>query len=142
MADQTITITSRINCFGPSPTQRWGANDFNTFTWGTHTWGEKSAGVGGNPPLIFSVYKVLGVQTLIASSADVRKTPNKVITGQSITPVYSLTDLELFDGSGYAYIYNDRVSNIVSAASYSYTEITTGLSSWTLVAASGSVTWS
>lgn len=37
MADFTITISNRLNCFGVAPSDKWGAYNWNDFLWGEGT---------------------------------------------------------------------------------------------------------
>lgn len=95
MANQTITLKAqRINVFGPSLTQKWGAGT----AWGSPTtWATKSAGAGGMPGVSKAIVHIIGASN-------------------TIYPLYANSREQQGDGRGYSYVFIDNVSNKESAA--------------------------
>lgn len=96
MADLSITIQNRLSVSGPSPTNKWGA-----FNWGEN-WGESGDGY-------FTVGKNLSAGVSFSDNIDVTLTK---VFGNSLSIGSRINFGTLTDGSGYAYVFPDGVTDI------------------------------
>lgn len=147
MANLTQTLkTQSLNVFGPSPSTTWGTTGHGTMTWGTATWGYKAAGGDGVPAIYLGIGKVWTKSNTLTlgQNATVGAAQHYLTWSGTnrVTFAYENSSEQLTDGSGYLYVFIDRVTNAESAVARStYTSAAAGASGWAS-ASLASTTWS
>ena len=129
MADFTKTITNSINCFGPAPSNKWNAHDWNAFLWGE-----------GNTDHIVNVGKVISNTLAMTDSLSAEngffRTLNNTLTVTSDNSSEGLRDSD-----GYSYVFISNVTNAEQRTSASWTQGTRDTETWTSGTAT-STAWS
>lgn len=127
MANLSISISNRINTFGPAETSKWG-----TMLWsatGAGMWGE------GVNHLLFIVGK-LSAETVTVSEVFEFSVRFGMSLAESITVLSENEDLILTDGTGYSYIFPSNTSDGAEQDTPVYTSGAAASGTWT----SGTVT--
>ncbi len=109
MASFVITITGQVTVFGSADTEKWGE-----LVWGVDNWAIDN-------DMEFVIEKVL-TSTANVSGAGLVFEPEKVLSGQvEISPSY--VTLTHKDSNDFVFVYPSDVSNVVSAASTTFTRV-------------------
>lgn len=133
MADLAITISNRIDCFGPAPSTKWGVGANYTMTWGVSQWGE------GTEDLAATVHKALsesvGLSDALTLTADFH-----VTLSNSLASTQEMSSEQLLDPAGWYYVFASNTSQAEdrdipnyssgSVASVSYTSAAATSTSW------------
>ncbi len=128
MADWTQTITNSIQVFGGGPASEWG-----TVVGGTDNWGE------GSIEITHLIEKYIG--NSITPSDSYIKLFEKVYA-ETLTIASETTDEELFDGSGYNYIFCGPTKEAEDRCANTWTDADIGdVATFTSVSSQGT-TWS
>lgn len=119
MANHTITITNRINCFGPAPSNKWNAHSWNAFVWGE-----------GNTDLISAYDKILANAVSLANAVTLESTINLTISNSIAITSDNLSE-GLTDGSGYSYVFISNTTNAEERPVTTWTRGTPDTETWT-----------
>jgi hypothetical protein len=111
------TVTNSLNVFGPAPSNKWNAYNWNAFIWGQ-----------GTATLNKAVFKVLA-ETLTTTDEFTR---SPTITFSNSVAAASAMDLEnLRDSAGYLHVFPGGVTDATERASPSWADGTGASTSWT-----------
>jgi len=127
VADFTITISNSLSVFGPAPSDKWGAFNWNEFLWGE-----------GTIDLAVAVSKTLS-NSLVLTDAF-QKTPNRVIQNV-LTVDADMGSERLSDAAGYDYVFLSNTTEAEDRATPSWASAAAGASTWTSATA-GNTNWS
>jgi len=132
VADFSQTISNVVNCFGGSPSTKWGNNAPYTMTWGTSKWGE------GTEDLQVAVVKLISNSQSL--SDDYSRRVEKLVSND-LTPTSETTSETLQDGSGWRYVFTSDTTEAENRDEASYSSGTAASTSWTSATAA-STSWS
>lgn len=125
MANYSQTVANSLRLFGEGPASQWAQ-----YNWGSFNWGE------GTTDMIHTVEKVIA--NAQASDTAVMKEQAHLIA-ESLSPTSEMTDEQVFDGSGYNYVFRSSVTNAESRTIPTWAQSST-TASWSRV--TRSTTWS
>lgn len=129
MADHTKSVTNSVNLFGGSPASLW-----NQYNWNAFKWGE------GTTTMIWHLEHRLSSETITLTDALAALSVGKLISNEQALSS-DMTALYHQDRAGYYYNYPDRVTNVDSAVTASYTQVAVTSQSWTTYT-TGTTVWS
>lgn len=109
MADLAQSVSDSINLFGGAPSSKW-----NEYNWGSFKWGE------GTTPTVWSLDHLIG-ETEALSDAFY-KTP-EILFDEALALSTDMIELYRRDRAGYYYSYPDRVTNVDSATTASFSQV-------------------
>ena len=126
MADLSKTITNSLNLFGPAPSSKWNAYNWNAFLWGE-----------GTTDLAVSALKVLANSL---TPADSLIKYQAVVVSNSLAPSSDMTGESVTNG-GYYRLFPGSVSDGEDRVDSSWSGGSSGSPSWSQGTAS-STSWS
>ena len=129
MAAFTITVTNRLNLFGPAGTDLWNAYNWNAFKWGE-----------GTKDLTTTTRKVV-TNTLTPTDLFSEQTYFAIAIANAFSPASDMSAGYLRDRSGYYHVFPGSVTNSDDRVDSSWAADTAGGSTWTQQTAS-STSWS
>lgn len=129
MADFSITIANSVNTFGPAPSDKWAAYEWNAFTWGE-----------GTADLATDTHKVLG-ESVALSDTITAEAAFVISISNALAPTGDMGAEYLTDAAGYAYVFPDRVTDAEDRAIPTWTASSGPASGWSSATA-GSTNWS
>jgi hypothetical protein len=127
MVALNITITNRLNVFGPAPSNKWADYLWNSFNWGE-----------GTADLQAFVLKTLSNSIAPDSSASLGLVHP---ISNSLAPTTAMGSERLKDGSGYDYVFPDDTTEGEDRDFPTWTEPGAAASTWT-PATDPSTSWS
>jgi hypothetical protein len=128
LADLSITVSNQLNVFGAAPSDKWGAFNWNAFTWGD-----------GTADLGVHVVKLIS-ETLTPDSA-MGGFSVVMLVSDSLTPTSEMTSETLRDAAGYSYVFPDRTTDAENRDFVTWTAGSTGTVTWT-ASSTTSTSWS
>lgn len=144
MAAFTITIANTVGVFGPSEANRWGASNWNAFTWAYSTDLRMSTGkVVANTLSPTSTAAKAAVHYLSESltlDSSVAVAFSRFISN-SLTVTGDMLSQVLQDGSGYTYNFPDRATDGEDRDETTWTDSSGASTTWT-PPSTPSTTWS
>lgn len=129
MANLTITITNSIRCFGPAPSDKWNAYNWNAFKYGE-----------GTVDLAVNVGKFLSNSITTDNALTIVTNINKVITN-TIAMTSENASEGLKDSDGFSYVFVSNTTNGESRSFSTWASGTANAPTWASGTA-GSTTWS
>jgi hypothetical protein len=111
------TVTNRLNVFGPAPSNKWNAYNWNAFIWGE-----------GTATLQKSIFKVLA-ETITPTDEFTRAQIRTI--DNSLSPVSGMNLENLRDSAGYLHVFPGGVTDATERASPSWVDGTGASTSWT-----------
>ena len=125
MADLSQTVTNSLNLFGPAPSDKWNAYNWNAFIWGE-----------GTAPLVKVPFKVLSETVTLTDSTA--KVPSRVIEN-TLSPTTSVTLENLTDGEGYYHVFPGGVTDGTDRVATTWSDGSSTSPSWSQGTASSTV---
>lgn len=135
MADYSQTVSNRINCFGQSPTTKWGVGAAYTMTWGVSLWGE------GTESLVREYERQLSETVTIDSALELSVAWYREPNMGSLSFDFETSNESLQTANGYYYVFIQPSSNAEDRNLSSYTEVTSSAAVYTSGSAA-SIIWS
>lgn len=127
MADFSITITNRLNVFGPAPSSKW-----NAFAWNAFKWGE------GTADLATEVGKAIS-NALTLSDAFAKDSTRSFV--ETLTVTGDMGSEYLTDAAGFTYVFPSNATNAEDRDIPDWSSATAGSPTWASAAAGGT-SWS
>lgn len=129
MADFTITISNSVNTFGPAPSNKWEAFEWNAFAWGE-----------GTADLATDTHKVFG-ETIALADSITAEAAFVISISNALAPTADMGAEYLADAAGYNYVFPDRVTDAEDRALPTWAASSAPASGWTAAVATSTV-WS
>lgn len=123
----TKTITNSLNLFGPAPSDKWQAYNWNAFKWGE-----------GTAPMVKNPRKVL-VASITLTDAFTKSQIRTI--SNSLAPTTEITLENLTDGAGYYHLFPGGVTDGLDRVATSWGSGSTSGPSW-VASSTTATTWS